>query len=490
MEDNPFMKHLYSQKGFPGMHDTALTQVQTNTCTPHLTASSPSLAQHIVTFLELVLVQAPHECTEMATAGKRPRGAPAKLPMQQLWLGMLAGTIRQAKHMSSIWRNLCLENTGTFPAVHLTYEAIRKRLLSAGTQPLQQLFASLSVALASWALAQQPSALGVAGFATQVVALDETTLDAVRRLTQELRDLPKGDPHVLVGKLAGLFDLRLQRWVRMQFRADVLAGCNIGVLTLLAGLPTGSLILADLGYFSFPWFDYLTEQGYFWVSRLKERTTYQIKEVLAYDDRQGLLDAIVWLGKYRADRAGNAVRLVICSSGDRQYGYLTNVLDPTQLSMQDIAQLYARRWDIELAFKLLKCELGLQIWWAARPELVMIQLWIALILAQILHALQLHVAMQAEVEPFDISLHVMVDLLGSMPAGPTPVLDRLIEQGRFLGLIRPSTRMRIVVPELEPHMICPVPVLKDLTRQARYAQRNGHPRTVPFVSRFLTQLLI
>src|SRR5258708_28271481 len=236
MEDNPFMKHLYSQKGFPGMHDTALTQVQTNTCTPHLTASSPSLAQHIVTFLELVLVQAPHECTEMATAGKRPRGAPAKLPMQQLWLGVLAGTIRQAKHMSSIWRNLCLENTGTFPAVHLTYEAIRKRLLSAGTQPLQQLFASLSVALASWALAQQPSALGVAGFATQVVALDETTLDAVRRLTQELRDLPKGDPHLLVGKLAGPVHLSLTRWAPTPIRPDVVAGCDTGEHQSLSSL--------------------------------------------------------------------------------------------------------------------------------------------------------------------------------------------------------------------------------------------------------------
>ncbi len=472
------------------MHDTALMPVQTKACTPPLRVSSPSLAQHIISFLELVLLQSPHEHTEVATDGKRPRGAPTKVPMQQLWLALLVGTIRQAKHMSSIWRTLCLENTGTFPAVHLTYEAMRKRLLAVGTQPLQQLFASLSVALASWALAQQPSALDAAAFASEVVALDETTLDAVRRLTQDLRDLPPGDPHLLVGKLAGLFDLRLQRWVRMQFRADVLAGCNIGVLTLLTGLPTGSLILADLGYFSFPWFDYLTEQGYFWVSRLKERTTYQIKEILAYDDRQGLLDAIVWLGKYRADRAGNAVRLVLFSSGNTQYGYLTNVLDPTHLSMQGIAQLYARRWDIELAFKLLKCELGLQIWWAARPELVMIQLWIALILAQILHALQLHVALQAEVEPFDVSLHVLVDLLGSMPAGTTPILDRLIEDGRFLGLIRPSTRLHIVVPEVEPYMLCPVPVLQDLKRHARYAQRNGHPRTVPFVSRFLTQLLI
>src|SRR5260370_28854893 len=117
--------------------------------------------------------------------------------------------------------------------------------------------------------------------------------------------------------------------------------------------------------------------------------------------------------------------MVIFSSANRQYGYLTDVLDRTRLSMQDIAQLYARRWDSELAFKLLKCEVGLQIWWAARPELVMIQLWIALILAQILHALQLQVAMQAEFEPFAISLHLMVDLFGSMPAGPTPVLDRL-----------------------------------------------------------------
>jgi IS4 transposase len=112
------------------------------------------------------------------------------------------------------------------------------------------------------------------------------------------------------------------------------------------------------------------------------------------------------------------VRLLLFCSGGRQYGYLTNVLAQEQLSMQDLAQLYARRWDIELAFKLLKCELGLRLWWAARPELVLIQLWIALILAQLLHALQLHVALQAEVEPFDISLHVMVYLLGSLPAGP------------------------------------------------------------------------
>ena len=135
------MNYWYDQKGFPGMHDTALTPVQTNACTPQSSPSSPSLAQQIVAFLEWALWQSQQERADVVPVGKRPRGAPAKLPMQQLWLAVLVGTIRHAKHLSSIWRTLCLEPTGSFPAVQLTYEAVRKRLLSAGTQPLQQLFA-------------------------------------------------------------------------------------------------------------------------------------------------------------------------------------------------------------------------------------------------------------------------------------------------------------------------------------------------------------
>jgi hypothetical protein len=374
--------------------------------------------------------------------------------------------------------------------VKVTYEAVRKRLLRAGTAALQQLFEQVTQGLAHWSQAQQVSALSLAPFASQVVALDETTLDHLRRLTADRRELPSGDAHLLPGKVAGLFDLRAQRWLRVQFRADVLAYCNTGVLLLLECLAPGALILADLGYFSFPWFDYLTGQGYWWISRLKEGVSYEIKEVLAYDDYTGLLDAIVWLGKYRADRAASAVRLLIFSSQGKQYRYLTNVLDPTQLSMQDIAQLYARRWDSELAFKLLKCELGLHLWWGARPELVLIQLWLAFILAQLLHALQLHVALQAEVDPFDVSMHLLVEVLGIIPLGPTPIIDRLVQEGRALGLIRPSTRLKVIVPEIEPHMLCPPPTLKDLMRHARYAQRNAHPRAAPFVSRFSTQLLI
>jgi hypothetical protein len=472
------------------MHDTAVLHVQPRACIPPTRPPSASLAQHIVAVLEELLVESEASSSSLMTSGKRPRGRPATLPLDQLWLALLIGVIRHAKHVSTIWRNLCLETTGSFAVVQVTYEAVRKRLLAAGTASLQRLFETVSQALAQRSLSQPPSALTLAPFASQVVALDETTLDQLQRLTQDLRDVPDGDPHLIPGKVAGLFDLRLQRWLRVQFRADVLAGCTTGILLLLEVLAPGSLILADLGYFGFPWFDYLTDQGFFWVSRLKAKTTYEIKEVLAYDDRSGTLDAIVWLGTYRADRAAHAVRLVIFCFHDTQYRYLTNVLSPHLLSMQAIAQLYSRRWDIELAFKLLKCELGLHLWWGARTEVVMIQLWLALILAQLLHALQAHVALQAEVEPFDVSMHLLVELLGTMPAGSTPIIERLVQQGRFLGLIRPSTRMQVVVPAVQPHTLRPALTLTDLLRRARYAQRNRYPRSAPFFSRFTTQLLI
>ena len=469
--------------------DTALTQVPTTDLLPQLQPRHASLVQQLLDLLQQVMLFA-DSGREVQVPPRRQRGRPATVPLPHLYLALLAGVLRHSAHLTTIWRRLSLEAIGTWPPVQVTYEAVRKRLLAAGTAGLEDLFALVCRGLAHWSQATQPSALSLAPFACQVVALDETTLDQVRRLTDDLAELPADDPHRLPGKLAGLFDLRQQRWVRLQFRADVLAYCNVGILLLLDGLQRGSLILADLGYFSFPWFDYLTGQGYWWVSRLKQGVSYEIEQVLAYDDHTGLLDAIVWLGKYRADRTADRARLVCFTLGGTTYRYVTNVLDAQRLSLHDIAQLYARRWDIELAFKVLKCELGLRLWWGARPELVMIQLWLALILAQLVHALQLHIARQAHVDPFDVSLHVLLELLDMQPTGSTPTLEVLLQRGRDLGLIRPSPRLQVVVPTVSSRMLVPLPDLSPRMRHARYAQRTSHPRAAPFVSRFSTQLLL
>jgi hypothetical protein len=64
-------------------------------------------------------------------------------------------------------------------------------------------------------LVAQQSWAPLAPFASQVVALDETTLDPVARTLPLLRHCKKGAVELLPGKLAGLFDVRLHLWRRI-----------------------------------------------------------------------------------------------------------------------------------------------------------------------------------------------------------------------------------------------------------------------------------
>lgn len=294
-----------------------------------------------------LLQQLLHICAhKQGHSAKRGRGRPADFSLEQVWLALLVGMLTQVSSMRIVWRSLVSGPIGTFPALGVTYEAVRSRLLSASIQQLQSFFEQIRQALLWWQEQFGVSALSLANFAPRVVALDETSLDELKRLTEDLRAIPDADPQLRPGKLAGLFDLRLQQWVRLQFRADVPAGCNIGILSMLEGLQRGSLILADLGYFGFPWFDYLTEMGYCWISRLKAKTSYTIHQVFYEDTEGGVLDALIWLGAYRADKAAYPVRLVQYYLDGITYQYLTNVLDPVQLPLVEVARLYARRWDV------------------------------------------------------------------------------------------------------------------------------------------------
>jgi IS4 transposase len=66
-----------------------------------------------------------------------------------------------------------------------------------------------------------------------------------------------------------------------------------------------------------------------------------------------MLDALVWLGTGKT-QARHLVRLVRLSDGIGVRMYLTTVCDPQVLSLAEVAQLYARSCDIELAFRLRK----------------------------------------------------------------------------------------------------------------------------------------
>ena len=478
-EENPFQyQNETIKKGFSSMTDD-------NVSAQEATGLQP--ASQILSFLQELL--GPEKSEPQEGAERKARGRPRELSSDHLWLALLVALLRGFSSFADVWRLITWTGVGCFPLLDFTRAGVRKRLLQGDVGSLQALLLRVSTALLPWTTHFQDR--GLAPFATNVLALDQSTLDAVRRTCADVREEQADSPRLLVGKLAGFFDVRRQQWVRLLFREDVEALEKAFLEELLSGLQRGSLILCDLGYFSFPFFDQLGDLGCWWLSRLREKTSYTL--VHTFVQQGSTLDALIWLGAYRADQAGQMVRLIQFEQAGICYRYITNVLDPNLLSMSEAARLYARRWDIELAFKALKCELGLKLWWSSHPILVLQQLWCALILAQVLHALHLRVAAEAGVDLFEVSLPVLVKLLALAPARSTAecLISLLVRKGRQQGLIRPSRRYQPVVPALlSPYLPAPADLVKS--RKPRYAQRKCQARSdrTCFQPRFFSFFLI
>jgi hypothetical protein len=406
----------------------------------------------------------------LVPAGKR-RGRPAQLSPVHLCLGIVLCGLQGFGSQLQLWRLLCLEPIGPFAPVAVVDQAIYNRLERAA-EVMGAFFQQVSGLLAEQLEGLEDRTL--APWASQVLALDESTLDGVGRWLPQLRRVLPGDPRLLAGRISALFDVRRQQWVRVEVWQEAVANCKQQARLMLSGLPAGTLLLFDRGYLSFAWFDELTQRQLWWISRYANHASMQIRHILYQGD--GVTDAIVWLGRYRADRAKYPVRLVQFYHRGQWHRYLTNVLDPRQLSLADVARLYARRWDIELAFCLLKEHLQVSQLWSAKWEVVQVQIWAGLLLAQVFHGLQVQLAVQEGVDPFDVSIDLLVQLVPRLlqrGIAPLPFLGRV---GRDVGLIRPSTRLRMEVPLVDPRWITPAPPEALQPRESgRYAQRKCAP---------------
>ena len=410
----------------------------------------------------------------LACSAKR-RGKPATLTTLHLCLGIVLCGLEGFGSQLKLWRHLCLEPVGPFAPVHVVDQAVYNRLERAAGV-MRAFFEQVSGWMSEQLGGREDRRL--APWACQVLALDESTLDAVGRWLPELGRLLPGDPRLLAGRISALFDVRLQQWVRVDLLEEASANCKQHAREMITELTAGVLLLFDRGYLSFPWFDELSERGLWWISRYANHASFQVRHILYQGD--GVLDAIVVLGKYRADRAKYPVRLVQYYSHGQLHRYLTNVLDPQQLSLAELARLYARSFDIELAFGVLKEHLQVGQLWSAKWPVIQVQIWCALLLAQLFHGLQVQLAAQEGVEPFEVSIDLLVDLVPPLlqrGLAPLPYLGRL---GREIGLIRRSHRLKPQVPFVDATWITPAPpeVLQP-REKARYAQRKCEPGKRP-----------
>ena len=399
------------------------------------------------------------------------RGRPAQVSWARLCMGMVLGVLQGWGAQLDLWRWVSFESWGPFAPVRVSDQAISNRLERA--EPFfHQLFEQVSAWLRPLVESWQDRTL--APFARDVFALDESTLDQVGRFLPWLRGVPSGKQELLAGRISALFDVRRQQWVRLEVLKEAKANCKNVAVAMLDGLHPGTLLLFDRGSLGFALFDELSERGLWWISRYANAVSFQVSHVC--DQSDGVLDAIVYLGVHRADQARHPVRLLQFWHAGKHSRYLTNVLDPNSLPLDMVARLYARRWDIELAFRLLKDVLRLNQLWSAKWAVIQLQVWACLLIAQVFHALQVQIAGQAGVEVFEVSLDLLVRLVPQwLQRGLSPI-EQAMRFGRDLGLIRPSTRHQVEVPWIDPAWVIPPPAWAI---QPRVKVRHRPPKKKP-----------
>ena len=159
---------------------------------------------------------------------------------------------------------------------------------------------------------------------------------------------------------------------------------NVNDITAAKQMPieAGATYVFDLGYYDYSWWAELDQAGCRIVTRLKSNTPFAVVEERAVrpgstilSDRTGYLP-----GRLAASRRNPMSKLVrevrVVIETGKMLRIFTNDLET---SAQDIADLYRRRWAIELFFRWVKQTLKIDHFFGTSETAVRIQITVALI---------------------------------------------------------------------------------------------------------------
>jgi hypothetical protein len=153
--------------------------------------------------------------------------------------------------------------------------------------------------------------------------------------------------------------------------------------------PKGSIVAMDRGYTDYKLYARWTQEGVYFVSRLKAKA--DVIEVESRRVPKGgpvLRDETIRLKPFMAGRPDLPdLRRVVVWLEDKQQELelLTNNFD---LAASTIAAIYKERWQIELFFKSLKQQLKIKTFVGTSANAVRIQIWTALIAVLVVRYLQ------------------------------------------------------------------------------------------------------
>lgn len=266
------------------------------------------------------------------------------------------------------------------PLPRLSQQALAGRLRSLPAELFERVLQDVLPALqVRWQARQRPLPAEIAwaqAHYTAVLACDGSTLDALVRKVGLLREAPQ---HPLAGRMLAVLDLASQLPRQVWYEAHPQANDQSFWPRVQAALPSGSLVVFDLGFTNFRVYAQLSQAQVRFITRAKTNLVYQVERELVAS--AGVRDRRVWIGT-EAER--QPVRLIEVLYRGQWYRYLTNELDLARLPTAYAVALYRLRWRIEDAYALVKRLLGLAYFWGGAQNAVELQLWATWLLYAVL----------------------------------------------------------------------------------------------------------
>jgi len=154
-------------------------------------------------------------------------------------------------------------------------------------------------------------------------------------------------------------------------------------------LSPGSIVAIDRGYSDYRLFADWTENGVYFVTRIKDNADYAVIHEFEVPANRNILSdqLILFTGYYSQKNYPHPLRKIVVWDKDRQREIvlLTNHLD---FGATTISAIYKDRWQIEIFFKTLKQNLKVKTFVGTSENALYIQIWTALIAILLVKYLQ------------------------------------------------------------------------------------------------------
>ena len=201
--------------------------------------------------------------------------------------------------------------------------------------------------------------------------------------------------------------------------------------------PKGSIVAIDKAYNDYTWYNQLTGNGIYFVTRLKSNAKYRVMNRREVLKNKGLTSdqTIEFTGLQTAKKCPVELRRIGYRDPDtgKHYVFLTNNF---KLAARTIADIYKARWQVELFFKWIKQNLKIKSFIGTSKNAVMTQIWIALCMYLLLAFLRfqskLTKSMQQILRLLQLNLFEKRDMMALLRGDPPP--DTLADPNQMIML--------------------------------------------------------